>query len=90
MRTNIEIEDDLMQEAMRATGATTKRAAIELALRRLIEVDEAQKELQEVFRLQEVERQVAEHDGRLKEWNSKLTNRGNCPGDFDDANQCGD
>ena len=38
MRTNIEIDDDLMREAMRATGARTKRAAVEQGLRMLIDV----------------------------------------------------
>jgi Arc/MetJ family transcription regulator len=38
MRTNIEIDDDLMSEAMRASGAPTKRAAVEQGLRMLIAV----------------------------------------------------
>ena len=33
MRTNIEIDDDLMAEAMEALGAKTKREAVEKALR---------------------------------------------------------
>jgi Arc/MetJ family transcription regulator len=37
MRTNIEIDDELMAEAMKATGKTTKKATIEEALRRLID-----------------------------------------------------
>ncbi len=37
MRTNIEIDDDLMREAMQASGATTKRAAVERGLRLLID-----------------------------------------------------
>ncbi len=36
MRTNIEIEDDLIEAAMRATGLPTKRATVEEALRRLV------------------------------------------------------
>lgn len=35
MRTNIEIDDDLMAEAMAATGLTTKRETVETALRLL-------------------------------------------------------
>lgn len=35
MRTNIEIDDALMAEAMRATGLKTKRQTVELALRLL-------------------------------------------------------
>jgi len=36
MRTNIEIDDDLIAEAMKATGARTKREAVELGLRALL------------------------------------------------------
>ena len=36
MRTNIEIDDRLMQQAMRCSGARTKRAAVEEGLRLLI------------------------------------------------------
>ena len=36
MRTNIEIDDDLLERAMRMYGVTTKRAAVDLALRRLV------------------------------------------------------
>jgi Arc/MetJ family transcription regulator len=32
MRTNIDIDDKLMKQAMRATGATTKKAAVEASL----------------------------------------------------------
>ena len=36
MRTNIEIDDRLMAEAMAAGGLSTKKATVEEALRRLI------------------------------------------------------
>jgi Arc/MetJ family transcription regulator len=36
MRTNIEIDDRLMQDALKATGARTKREAVELGLRTLV------------------------------------------------------
>ncbi len=36
MRTNIDIDDRLMREAMRNSGARTKRAAVEEGLRLLI------------------------------------------------------
>ncbi|MGA1342233.1 MAG: type II toxin-antitoxin system VapB family antitoxin [Hyphomonas sp.] len=36
MRTNIEIDDDLLHEAMAATGLATKRAIVEAALRQLV------------------------------------------------------
>jgi len=37
MRTNIDIDDDLMAEALRRSGAATKRAAVEEGLRLLIQ-----------------------------------------------------
>ena len=36
VRTNIEIDDELMAAAMKATGETTKRAVVEEALRQLL------------------------------------------------------
>lgn len=36
MRTNIEIDDRLIQQAMRASGTSTKRAAVEAALQLLV------------------------------------------------------
>ena len=38
MRTNIVIDDRLIQKAMRATGLSTKRAVVEAGLRLLIQV----------------------------------------------------
>ena len=38
MRTNIDIDDKLMRQAMRATGAPTKKAAVEAALRKVVEL----------------------------------------------------
>jgi Arc/MetJ family transcription regulator len=37
MRTNIEIDDHLMRQAMKSSGAGTKKAAVEAALRLLVE-----------------------------------------------------
>jgi Arc/MetJ family transcription regulator len=39
MRTNIEIDSQLMREAMRRSGKRTKRATVEEALRLLIRVE---------------------------------------------------
>jgi Arc/MetJ family transcription regulator len=36
MRTNIEIDDQLMSDALRLTGARTKREAVEMGLRTLL------------------------------------------------------
>lgn len=38
MRTNIVIDDQLMEEALRLSGLSTKRAVIEEALRKLIQL----------------------------------------------------
>lgn len=38
MRTNIEIDDELMAKAMKATGAFTKKAAVEEALRLVVQL----------------------------------------------------
>ena len=37
VRTNIEIDDDLLAEAMKVTGLATKRAAVDEALRRVVD-----------------------------------------------------
>ena len=36
MRTNIDIDDDLLAEAMKAAGLETKKATVEEALKRLV------------------------------------------------------
>ncbi|MDH3402134.1 MAG: type II toxin-antitoxin system VapB family antitoxin [Acidobacteriota bacterium] len=36
-RTNIELDDALVEEAMRLTGSRTKREVVDIALRRLVE-----------------------------------------------------
>jgi Arc/MetJ family transcription regulator len=40
MRTNIEIDDQLIHEAMRSSGTHTKRAAVEAGLRLLVKTHE--------------------------------------------------
>jgi Arc/MetJ family transcription regulator len=40
MRTNIDIDDKLMRQAMKATGATTKKAAVEASLRQVVHLKE--------------------------------------------------
>lgn len=42
MRTNIVIDDDLMRDALEATGAKTKREAVELGLRTLLKLKQQQ------------------------------------------------
>lgn len=57
MRTNIEIDDKLMGEALKSTGLKTKRETVDLALRTLV-------------RLQR-QRTVREYRGRLA-WEGDL------------------
>ena len=47
MRTNIEIDDRLIEEAQRLSGLRTKRAAVEAGLRLLVRV----KQQEEILRL---------------------------------------
>lgn len=39
LRTNIDIDDKLMKQAMKATGATTKKATVEASLRKVVELN---------------------------------------------------
>jgi Arc/MetJ family transcription regulator len=48
MRTNIEIDDALMAEAMEALGVTTKREAVDKALRRIVRTTRQLKALDEL------------------------------------------
>jgi len=43
MRTNIVIDDKLMEEAIKLTGATTKKEAVELGLKTLIRLKKQDK-----------------------------------------------
>ncbi len=43
MRTNIVIDDDLMERALKATGLKTKRAVVEAGLRKLVQLEEQAK-----------------------------------------------
>ena len=49
MRTNVELDDDLIAEAMELTGLPTKKATIELALRDLVEERRRRKALEELW-----------------------------------------
>lgn len=40
MRTNIEIDDSLLKKVMRSSGSRTKKAAVDAALRRYMELAE--------------------------------------------------
>ena len=49
MRTNIDIDDKLMRQAMKATGATTKKAVVEAALRNVVQLHKQKKALQQLW-----------------------------------------
>jgi Arc/MetJ family transcription regulator len=87
MRTNIEIDDELMRSAMKATGTTTKKAAVEACLRKLVALKVHEKKVEEVFRLQEIDRRTAEREGRLDEWHAALEKKGNWPEIQNDADE---
>jgi Arc/MetJ family transcription regulator len=48
MRTNIDIDDDLLAEAMAAAGLATKKATVDEALRRLVTQHRRQQALQDL------------------------------------------
>jgi len=48
MRTNIEIDDKLMAQAMRSSGASTKKAVVEEGLRALIRL-KSQASIRDLF-----------------------------------------
>lgn len=79
MRTNIDIDDKLMRGAMKATGAKTKRDAVQRALRKLISLKEHERQVKKAFQRQEIERQKAEREGHLDEWRAELEKKGNWP-----------
>jgi Arc/MetJ family transcription regulator len=43
MRTNIDIDDELMQEAMEVSGLSTKRQTVEAGLRLLVQIKRQQR-----------------------------------------------
>jgi Arc/MetJ family transcription regulator len=87
MRTNIDIDDKLMKQAMKATGTTTKKAAVEASLRKLLEIHAQEIAQDRILRLQEKERRAAMRKGRLDEWHAELVKRGNTTEAVANANQ---
>ncbi|MBV8869443.1 MAG: type II toxin-antitoxin system VapB family antitoxin [Acetobacteraceae bacterium] len=51
MRTNIDIDDDLIREAMARSGLSTKKATVEAALARLIQFYRQQEALDDMWGL---------------------------------------
>jgi Arc/MetJ family transcription regulator len=48
MRTNIDIDDRLLKEAMKATGQKTKKATVEEALREIVKITGQRQALEEL------------------------------------------
>ncbi len=72
MRTNIEIDDELMEQAMKATGATTKRAAVEASLRQMVQLKE-QAKIRDLFGKVQWEGDLdAMREGRFLNWEEEF------------------
>lgn len=71
MRTNIDIDDKLMKQAMKATGAATKKAAVETALRAVVRLKK-QKVIGKWFGKVQWEGNLdAMREGRFPDWGSE-------------------
>jgi Arc/MetJ family transcription regulator len=68
MRTNIEIDDKLMRQAMKATGATTKRAVVETALRKVVQLKKQEGVLKWFGKIQWEGDLDAMRQSRVLEW----------------------
>ncbi|MGD0293100.1 MAG: type II toxin-antitoxin system VapB family antitoxin [Terracidiphilus sp.] len=72
MRTNIDIDDKLMRQAMKATGATTKRAVVEAALRKVVQLKK-QAKIRELFGKVQWEGDLdAMREGRFLNWEEEF------------------
>lgn len=67
MRTNIDIDDALLAEAMAAAGLTTKRATVDEALRRLVRQHRRRKAIEDMAGLGWEGDLEASREGRLNE-----------------------
>lgn len=74
MRTNIDIDDKLMRQAMKATGATTKKAAVDAALRKVVQLKK-QAKIRELFGKVQWEGDLgAMREGRFLNWEEEFEN----------------
>ena len=71
MRTNIEIDDELMQKAMAATGATTKKAAVEACMKRVVQLKAQEGILKWFGKLQWEGDLAVSREGRYLDWADK-------------------
>lgn len=68
MRTNIDIDDKLMKEAMKATNTTTKKAAVEAALRKVVQLKAQQGILKWKGKLKWEGDLASSREGRHLDW----------------------
>ena len=68
-RTNIELDDQLVEQAMRLTGAKTKREVVDIALRRLVEKGELYRALRGL-------KGQAVWEGNVDSWRAGRSKRG--------------
>lgn len=68
MRTNIDIDDDLMAKAMAATGAATKKATVERALRIAVQMAQQETALQGLWGIGWEGNLSASRDNPHKDW----------------------
>jgi Arc/MetJ family transcription regulator len=71
MRTNIDIDDELMQKAMAATGTTTKKAAVEACMRRAVQLKAQEGILKWRGKLQWEGDLEVSREGRFLDWGSE-------------------
>jgi hypothetical protein len=71
MRTNIDIDDKLMKQAMKATKTTTKKGAVEACLREVVQL-RRQGRIRKIFGIGGWEGNLAAmREGRLPEWEAE-------------------
>ncbi len=76
MRTNIDIDDELMKRAMKAANAATKKATVEAALRQMVQLKK-QEGIRALFGKVEWDGDLdAMREGRALKWEGKRTLRG--------------
>ena len=71
-RTNIELDDELVEEAMELTGARSKREVVDIALRRLVDKGSLYCSIRKL-------RGKLEWEGDVDAWRSSRTRKG-CDG----------
>ncbi|MGH9599264.1 MAG: type II toxin-antitoxin system VapB family antitoxin [Terracidiphilus sp.] len=71
MRTNIEIDDELIKKAMEATGTRTKKAAVDACLHEVVRLRE-QGSVRKIFGIGGWEGDLAAmREGRLPQWEAE-------------------